>query len=67
MPFAESWIREIFIQNEVSQNEKNKYVYHSYMESRKLIHVNLFTKQKWRQRYREHMYGIQSGEGDGMP
>ena len=25
LPFAESWIREIFIQNEVNQKEKNKY------------------------------------------
>ena len=25
MPFAETWMREVFIESEVSQKEKNKY------------------------------------------
>ena len=34
-----------------------------YMESRKMIQVNLFTVQEWSHRYREHTCG--HGEGWG--
>ena len=40
---------------EVSQKEKNKY-YSIYMESRKMIQMILFAKQKQRGRCREQMY-----------
>ena len=29
------------------------------MESRKMVQMNLFAKQKWRHRHREQMYGHQ--------
>ena len=42
VPFAETWMDlEIVIESEVSQKEKNKYV-----ESRKMVQMNLFVKQK---------------------
>ena len=45
MPFAEMWIDpETVIQSEVSQKEKSKY--HLYVESRKMVQMNLFAKQK---------------------
>ena len=41
---------ETVIQGEVSQNEKNKYHIlthtHTYIESRKMIKINLLAKQK---------------------
>ena len=46
MPFAATWMDlEIIILSEVSQTEKDKY--HLYVESKKMIQMNLFTKQKW--------------------
>ena len=46
MPFAATWMDlEIIILSEVSQTEKDKY--HLYVESKKMIKMNLFTKQKW--------------------
>ena len=45
VPLAETQIDlETVIQSEVSQKEENKY--HLYMKSRKIIQMNLFTKQK---------------------
>ena len=42
VPFAEMWIDlETIIQSEVSQKEKNKY-----NTTRKMVHMNLFAKQK---------------------
>ena len=38
------------IQSEVSQNKKNKCIY---MESRKIILMNLFARKEWRHRCRE--------------
>jgi len=47
MPFAATWIDvEIFILSEISQTEKDKFAYHLYVESEKMIQINLFTKQK---------------------
>ena len=37
---------EIIIQGEVSQTEKDKYMYHLHVESKKRVQMNLFTKQK---------------------
>ena len=50
---------EPIIQSEVSQKEKNKYcmLTHIYMESRKILLMNLFARQQWRRRHREQMYG----------
>ena len=49
MPFAETWMDlEIVIQSEVSQKKKSKYRIISliYVESRKMVQMNLFAKQK---------------------
>ena len=56
---------EPIIQSEVSQKEKNKcriyvvyiYVPHIYMESRKMVQMNLFAGQQWRCRNREQTWG----------
>ena len=46
MPFAATWMDlEIIILSEVSQIEKDK-CYHLYVESKKMIQMNLFTKQR---------------------
>ena len=50
---------EPVIQSEVSQKEKNKYciLTHIYMESRKIILMNLFTGKEWRCRHRKQTCG----------
>ena len=46
MPFAETWMYlEIIILREVSQRKSNTLWYCLYAESRKMIQMNLFTKQ----------------------
>ena len=46
VPFAETWMDlETVIQTEGSHNEKKKY-HIIYVESRKMVQVNLFAKQK---------------------
>ena len=61
VPFAETWMDlEIVIESEVSQKEKNKYV-----ESRKMVQMNLFTKQKDTHRHRKQIYGYQKGKVAG--
>ena len=54
------WINlEPIIQSEVSQKEKDKYhiLTYIYMESRKMVLMNLFAGQQWRNRHREQTYG----------
>ena len=49
VPFAEMWIDlEFVIHSEVSQKEKNKYcvLTHIYMESRKMVLMNLVSGQE---------------------
>ena len=47
MPFAATWMDlDIIILSEVSQTKKNTTWYHLFMESRKMIQMNLFIKQK---------------------
>ena len=51
MPFAATWMDlEIIILSEVSQTN---IIYRLYAESKKMIQVNLFTKQKETHRLRE--------------
>ena len=46
MPFAATWMDlEIVILSKVSQTEKDKY-HISHVESKRVIQMNLFTKQK---------------------
>ena len=47
MPFAATWMDlEIIILSEVSQRKTNIIWCHLYVESKKMIQMNLFTKQK---------------------
>ena len=48
MPFAATRMDlEIVILSEVSQTEKDRYhMYHLYVESKKVVQMNLLTKQK---------------------
>ena len=48
---------ETIIQSEVSQREKQISYIDAYMESRKMVLMNLFAGQQRRQRYREQTYG----------
>ena len=46
MPFAATWMDlEIIILSEVSQRKTNV-IYHLYVGSKKMVQMNLFTKQK---------------------
>jgi len=49
----------------VSQTEK-QILYHSYVESKKKVKMNLFTKQKETHRHRKQIYGYQRGSGKGV-
>ena len=47
MPFAATWMDlEIIMLSEVGQTETNIIWYHLHMESKKMIQMNLLTKQK---------------------
>ena len=51
--FAEMWMDlKSVIQSEISQEEKNIYIIYKciYVESRKMVHMNIFAKQKQRHR-----------------
>ena len=52
--------------SEVSQMEKGSIIWHHlYTESKKMIQMNLFTKQKDIHRLRRQAYGYQRGKGGG--
>ena len=55
---------EPIIQSKVSQKEKNKYhiLTHIYMESRRILVMNLFSEQQWRCRYTEQTMDKGGGE-----
>ena len=64
MPFAATWMDlEIIILSEVSQTQKDKY--HLYVESKKMVQMNLFSKQKQTRRHRKQTYGYQRAKGGG--
>ena len=71
MPFAAIWMdSEIVILSEVSQTKTNIIWYHLYVESKKMIEMNLFTKQRQTHRHRGQTCGYQGGQrgqggGDG--
>ena len=63
MPFAATWMDlEIIILNEVRWREKDKY-YMISLKSKKIIQMNLYTKQKQNHRHRKQTYGYQRGKG----
>ena len=71
MPFAETWIDpEIIIVSEERQRKTNIIRYHLYVESKKkMIQMNLFTKQKQTQKqiygFQKQIYGYQRGNVGG--
>ena len=47
IPFVATWMDlEMIIRSEVSQTKTNIIWYHSYVESKKVMQMNLHTKQK---------------------
>ena len=54
---------EPIIQSEVSQKEKNKYhiLMYIYMESRKMVLMNLFAGQQWKHTHRDQTCGHSEG------
>ena len=65
MPFTATWMDlEIIIPNEVSQTKTNIIWYCLYVESKKMIQMNLLTEQKPTHRLRERTYGYW-GKGGG--
>ena len=58
---------ESIIQSEVGQKEKNKYhiLTHIYVESRKMVLMNLFAGQQWRCRHREQENRLVDTAGEG--
>ena len=66
MPFAATWVDlEIIIPSEVSQSKTN-IVYHLYVESKKVIQMNLFIKQKQSHRCRKQIYAYQGIRAGGI-
>ena len=66
MPFAATWMDpEIITLSEVSQRKTNIMWYHLYVESKKMIQMNLFTKQKQTHRHRKQTYGYQGERWGG--
>ena len=64
MPLAATWMDlEIVIWSKVSQTKTNTIWYHLYVELKKMIQMNLFTKQKQSHGYRKQIYGYQKNGG----
>ena len=60
MPFAATLMQlTIIILSEVNQTKTNIIWYHLYVESKKMVQMNLFTKQKLSHRCRKQTYGYQ--------
>ena len=71
MPFAVTWMDlEIIILSEVSQTEKYQKQYSMISLIcrilKKMIQMNLFTKEKQTQGLRKQTYGYQMGRGGGI-
>ena len=66
MSLRATWMDlEIIILSEISQTKTNIICYHLYVESKKMIQINLLTKQKKTHRHGKHPYGYQRGKGEG--
>ena len=62
MPFAATWMDlEIIILSEVRQRKTN-IIYHLHVEFRKMIQMNLFTKEKQTHRLQNQDFGYQRGK-----
>ena len=67
MPFVATWVDlEIIRLNRVSQSEKDKYhtILSSFVPSKKMIQMNLFTEQKQPHRHRKQIYPYKRGNGE---
>ena len=65
MLFAATWMGiEIIILSEVSQTKIN-IIYHLNVETKKMIQMNLFTKQKQTHRHRKQTWLQKEKEGKG--
>ena len=54
MPFPETWMDlQIIKRSEVNQAKKNVTWYHKYVESKKLIQMNVFIRQKQIHRHKK--------------
>ena len=63
MPFATTWMDlEIIILSGVSQTKTNIIRFHLYVESKKMIQMNFFTKQKQTHRLQKQTYSYQRGK-----
>ena len=67
MASAATWMDlEIIILSEVSQTRKINIIwYHLYVESKKMIQMDLFTKQKQTHSLQKQTYGYQRGKVGG--
>ena len=64
MPFAPTWMDlEIIILSEVNQTDKCHKILLIMWNLKKVIQMNLFTKQKETHSHRKHTYGYQRGKG----
>ena len=65
MPFVATWMDlEIIILSEVRQKKTNIICYHLYVESKKMIQMNLFTKHKHSQTQKTNLW-LSKGKGWG--
>ena len=65
MPFSATWMDlDIIIVSEVSQRKTSIIWYHLYVESKKMIQMKLFTKQKQTHRLRKQ-FMVTKGKGMG--
>ena len=63
MLFAATWMDlKIIILSGISQRKTNIIQYHLYAESKKMIQMNLFTKQKQAHRHRKQAYDYERGQ-----
>ena len=56
-----TWLT-ITLLSEINQTETNIIGYRLHMKSKKMIEMNLFTKQKQTHRHKEQIYGYQKGK-----
>ena len=65
MPFAATWMDlKIILQSEISQTKTNTIQYHVYVESKTMIQMNLFTKEKQTHKHKNKV-SVTKGEREG--
>ena len=67
IPFAATWMGlEVVILSEISRTEKQIQYGITYVESKKMIQMSFFTKQKPSQKHGKQIYGYQRGNKGGV-